>query len=312
MSKYKEFQLDEIKDYPLKSRPSKVDSDDLAHPLAEDSLSAFVRSLPRILAADRLRLLVDKIREAKEKRRAIVWGFGGHVVKVGLSPILIDLMERGFVTSLATNGSGMIHDFEMTLIGHTSEDVDEQLQTGAFGMARETGEYLNQAIVDGAAQGQGIGESVGRFLEHSEASNAELSLLLQSYRKEIPFSVFIAMGTDIIHNHPRASGEAMGKGSLIDFRIFTQQVSLLDDGGVYLNLGSAVILPEVFLKAVSLVRNSGNSLENFTTANLDFMQHYRPTRNVVERPVAKAGTGIALTGHHEIMVPLLAAMLIYG
>ena len=312
MSKYKEFKLDQIKDYPLKSRPSKVDAEDLAQPLAKDSLSAFTRSLPRILAADQLRLLVDRIREARERKRAIVWGFGGHVVKVGLSPILIDLMERGFVTSLATNGSGMIHDFEMTLIGHTSEDVDEQLRTGAFGMARETGEYLNQAIVDGAAEGQGIGESVGRFLDQGDVPNPELSLLLQSYRKEIPLSVFIAMGTDIIHNHPQASGEAMGKGSQIDFRIFTQQVSLLDDGGVYLNLGSAVILPEVFLKAVSLVRNSGSSLENFTTANLDFIQHYRPTRNVVQRPVAKTGAGIALTGHHEIMVPLLAAMLVYG
>ena len=312
MSKYKEFKLDQIKDYPLKSRPSKVDAEDLAQPLAKDSLSAFTRSLPRILAADQLRLLVDRIREARERKRAIVWGFGGHVVKVGLSPILIDLMERGFVTSLATNGSGMIHDFEMTLIGHTSEDVDEQLRTGAFGMARETGEYLNQAIVDGAAEGQGIGESVGRFLDQGDVPNPELSLLLQSYRKEIPLSVFIAMGTDIIHNHPQASGEAMGKGSQIDFRIFTQQVSLLDDGGVYLNLGSAVILPEVFLKAASLVRNSGSSLENFTTANLDFIQHYRPTRNVVQRPVAKTGAGIALTGHHEIMVPLLAAMLVYG
>ncbi len=312
MSKYKEFKPDEVKDYPLQSRSSKVDVDDLAQPLAQDSLSAFAHSLPRILAADHLRLLVDRIREAREKKRAIIWGFGGHVVKVGLSPILIDLMERGFVTALATNGSGMIHDFEMTLIGHTSEDVEEQLSTGAFGMARETGEYLNSAIIDGAAEGQGVGESVGRFLEQVDAPNPEMSLLLQSYRKEIPLCVFIAMGTDIIHNHPRASGEAMGKGSQIDFRIFTQQVSLLDDGGVYLNLGSAVILPEVFLKAVSLVRNSGSSLQNFTTANLDFIQHYRPTRNVVERPVAKAGTGIALTGHHEIMVPLLAAMLIYG
>ncbi len=312
MSKFKEFKLDQIKDYPLKSRPSKVNVKDLARPLGEDSLSAFARSLPRVLAADHLRLLVDRIREARERGRAIIWGFGGHVVKVGLSPILIDLMERGFVTALATNGSGMIHDFEMTLTGHTSEDVEEQLKTGAFGMARETGEYLNQAIIDGAAEGQGIGESVGRFLEQSDAPNPELSLLLQCFRKEIPLSVFIAMGTDIIHNHPRASGEAMGKGSQIDFRIFTHRVSLLDDGGVYLNLGSAVILPEVFLKAVALVRNSGSSLENFTTANLDFIQHYRPTRNVVQRPVARTGTGLALTGHHEIMVPLLAAMLVHG
>lgn len=312
MSKYKEFELDEIKGYSLNSRSSKVNSDHLAQPLTEDSLSAFAGSLPRLLAADNLRLLVDKIRKARERKKAIIWGFGGHVVKVGLSPILIDLMQRGFVTSLATNGSGMIHDFEMTLVGHTSENVEEQLQTGAFGMARETGEYLNQAIIDGSAQGQGIGESVGRFLSQSNAPNQALSLLLQSYSQDVPVSVFIAMGTDIIHTHPWASGESMGKGSQIDFRIFAEQVSLLNDGGVYLNLGSAVILPEVFLKAVSLVRNSGRSLESFTTANLDFIQHYRPTVNVVERPVAKDGTGIALTGHHEIMIPLLAAMLLYG
>ena len=312
MSKYKELKPDQIKDYPLESRPSKVDVSHFARPLTEDSVSALKESLPELLAADQLRTLVDKTRRAREKKRAIVWGFGGHVIKLGLAPVLIDLMERGFVTSLATNGSGMIHDFEITLSGRTSEDVDEQLRTGAFGMARETGEFLNQAINKGATQNQGIGEAVGQFLEQSDTQYPELSLLLQAYKKEVPLSVFIAMGTDIIHNHPKASGEAMGRGSQIDFRIFAHQVSLLDNGGVYLNLGSAVILPEVFLKAVSLVRNSGHSLKNFTTANLDFIQHYRPTRNVVERPVADGGTGIALTGHHEIMLPLLAAMLIYG
>ncbi|MDA2935558.1 deoxyhypusine synthase family protein, partial [Acidobacteria bacterium AH-259-D05] len=238
MSRYKEFKSDQIKYYPLESRPSKVDVSHFARPLSEDSLSSFKESLPRVLAADHLRTLVDKIREAREKKRSIVWGFGGHVVKVGLTPVLIDLLERGFVTSLATNGSGMIHDFEIALSGRTSENVEEQLQTGAFGMARETGEFLNQAIVRGAAQDQGIGESVGQFLEQSDTKYPELSLLLQAYKKKVPFSVFIAMGTDIIHNHPKASGEAMGKGSQIDFRIFTQQVSLLEDGGVYLNLGS--------------------------------------------------------------------------
>ena len=312
MSKYKEFKAEKIKDYPLESRPSKVSVDHFAQPLSEDSLSAFTASLPKLLGANDLRTLVEKIRKARETGRAIIWGFGGHVVKVGLAPVLLDLMERGFVTALATNGSGMIHDFEIALSGATSEEVGEQLGSGAFGMARETGEFLNQAISKGAQAGQGIGESVGEFLKQYDTKYPELSLLLKAHQKDIPLAVFIAIGTDIIHSHPKASGEAMGKGSQIDFRIFTQQVSLLNEGGVYLNLGSAVILPEVFLKAVSLVRNAGQPLKNFTTANLDFIQHYRPTKNVVERPVLEGGTGIALTGHHEIMIPLLAAMLIHG
>ena len=312
MSKYKEFKAEKIKDYPLESRPSKVSVNHFAQPLSEDSLSAFTASLPKLLGANDLRTLVEKIRKARETGRAIIWGFGGHVVKVGLAPVLLDLMERGFVTALATNGSGMIHDFEIALSGATSEEVGEQLGSGAFGMARETGEFLNQAISKGAQAGQGIGESVGEFLKQYDTKYPELSLLLKAHQKDIPLAVFIAIGTDIIHSHPKASGEAMGKGSQIDFRIFTQQVSLLNEGGVYLNLGSAVILPEVFLKAVSLVRNAGQPLKNFTTANLDFIQHYRPTKNVVERPVLEGGTGIALTGHHEIMIPLLAAMLIHG
>jgi len=312
MSKYKEFKAEKIRDYPLESRPSKVSVDHFAQPLSEDSLSAFTASLPKLLGANDLRTLVEKIRKARETGRAIIWGFGGHVVKVGLAPVLLDLMERGFVTALATNGSGMIHDFEIALSGATSEEVEEQLGSGAFGMARETGEFLNQAISKGAQAGQGIGESVGEFLKQYDTKYPELSLLLKAHQKDIPLAVFIAIGTDIIHSHPKASGEAMGKGSQIDFRIFTQQVSLLNEGGVYLNLGSAVILPEVFLKAVSLVRNAGQPLKNFTTANLDFIQHYRPTKNVVERPVLEGGTGIALTGHHEIMIPLLAAMLIHG
>ncbi|MDA2938032.1 deoxyhypusine synthase family protein [Acidobacteria bacterium AH-259-A15] len=310
MSKYKEFKVERVRDYPLESRPSKVNVTDFARPLEEDSVSALVASLPNLLAAGSLCTLIEKIQKAREKSRAIIWGFGGHVVKVGLTPVLIDLMERGFVTALATNGSGMIHDFEIALSGRTSEDVEQQLQSGAFGMARETGEFLNEAISKGASQSKGIGESVAEFLAQNDTNYP--SLLLEAHNKDVPCTVHIAIGTDIIHNHPQASGEAMGKGSQIDFRIFIQQVSLLHDGGVYLNLGSAVILPEVFLKAVSLVRNAGYPLENFTTANLDFIQHYRPTKNVVERPVLGSGTGIALTGHHEIMIPLMAAMLIYG
>lgn len=312
MSRYKQFQVESLRDYPLASRRSKVNVADLGAPLQEDSLSSFFRSLPNQLAARDLRQLSQRLREARDKGRAIVWGLGGHVIKVGLSRVLIDLMSRGFVTALASNGSGLIHDFELAWCGSTSEEVEEQLRSGDFGMARETGELLNRAINVGTAQGKGIGESVGEFLQENPPRYRELSLFAEAHRREIPFTVHVAIGTDIIHNHPLASGEALGKGSQVDFRILTEQVSHLNDGGVYLNVGSAVILPEVFLKAVSLVRNAGLPLGNFTTANLDFIQHYRPLRNVVSRPVAASGLGIALTGHHEIMIPLLAAMLIYG
>jgi hypothetical protein len=313
MSKYKEFRAGAVKSYPLSSRSSKVDVDSFGSPLQEDRFSAFVDSLPNLLAAEDLRLLARKILAARAAGRAVIWAFGGHVVKVGLAPILIDLMDKGFVSGLATNGAGMIHDFEIALAGHTSEDVGRGIQSGAFGMARETGEILNQAICAGAAAGQGIGESVGACLDsQSGLAHPECSLFLQAHRRNIPCTVHVAIGTDIIHMHPAASGEALGKGSLIDFRILTELVSQLDDGGVFMNIGSAVIIPEVFLKAVTLVRNAGRQLEGFTTANLDFIQHYRPTQNVLTRPVTEPGTGIALTGHHEIMVPLLAAMLRYS
>ncbi len=313
MSKFEQFFTSGINDFSLYSRPSKVDVASFGKPLAEDSISAFVESLPGFLAANDLVLLASKIREAKKNRKPVIWGFGGHVVKVGLAPILIDLMDLGYITALATNGSGMIHDFEIALAGKTSEEVDVQLKTGAFGMARETGESLNRAICEGAAADKGIGEAVGEFLcERGPAAHPESSLLVQSFERGIPFTVHVAIGTDTIHNHPQASGEALGKGSLIDFRIFTAQVSKLEGGGVYINAGSAVLLPEVFLKAVSMVRNSGQVLADFTTANLDFIQHYRPTQNVVRRPVAGQGTGLAITGHHEIMIPLLAAILKFG
>jgi len=310
MSRYKQFEIGQIKDYPLASRPSKVNVASFASPLTVDSYSAFVRSLPKVLAADQLRLLVKRIHQARRLGKPIIWAFGGHVIKVGLAPILIDLMAQGLVTSLATNGAGIIHDFEIALSGHTSEDVEKDIQDGSFGMARETGELMNRAICEGAQEGKGIGESVGFLLdEFAETLHPDCSVVLQAYRRGIPLSAHIAIGTDVIHNHPAASGEALGKASFIDFRIFTQVVSELGDGGVFLNLGSAVVIPEVFLKAVALVRNSGRTLESFTTANLDFIQHYRPTENIVKRPVGESGTGIALTGHHELMVPLLAAML---
>ena len=311
-SKHKQFRLDRLKTHPLESRKSKVTTNQFARTLSADSFSQFLDSLPDILAGRDLRLLVEKIRQAQEKDRALIWGFGGHVIKVGLAPILIDLMERGYVTALATNGSGMIHDFEIAWCGHTSEDVERHLEAGAFGMARETGEFLNEAIRSGADEDKGIGESVGEFLEQSDLKHPELSLFLQAHKKGFPCTVHLALGTDTTHVHAEALGEALGKGSMIDFRILTQQVSLLHGGGVYLNLGSAVLLPEVFLKAVSVVRNSGDPLENFTTANLDFIQHYRAQENVLRRPISGSGTGIGLTGHHEILVPLLAAALVCG
>ncbi|HXK61852.1 MAG TPA: deoxyhypusine synthase family protein [Acidobacteriota bacterium] len=310
MSRYKQFEIDQLKDYPLETRPSLVNFRAFASALERDSFSAFIDSLPKILAADQLRLLAQAIKNARDRHKPIIWAFGGHVIKVGLGPVLIQLLEDGFVSAFATNGAGMIHDFEIALAGHTSEDVEKDIQNGSFGMARETGELLNRAIREGTASEKGIGESVGSFLDgYPGVAHPELSVVLQAHRRGVPLTVHIAIGTDTIHNHPMASGEALGKGSLIDFRILTQVVCDLGDGGVFLNLGSAVVIPEVFLKTVALVRNSGRELERFTTANLDFIQHYRPTQNVVRRPVGKSGTGIALTGHHEIMVPLLAAML---
>ena len=309
VSRYKRFQVDRIVDYPLDSRHSKVRVEDFSRPFGGGNFRKFVDSLPRILAVNDLLALARRLTRGREAGRALIWGLGGHVFKVGLAPVLIDLMERGFVTALATNGSGIIHDFEIALNGGTSEEVERELDSGRFGMARETGRMLNQAINRGAEAGQGIGESVGRLLESIEPSFGDRSLLLQAFRLRVPVTVHVAFGTDTIHNHPLASGAAVGKSSQIDFQVFTHQVSRLDGGGVYLNVGSAVLLPEVFLKAVSLVRNSGRSLRGFATANLDFIQHYRPTRNVVERPLAGEGRGVALTGHHEIMVPLLAALL---
>jgi hypothetical protein len=232
------------------------------------------------------------------------------VIKVGLSPLLVDLMERGYVQSLALNGAGIIHDYEMALVGETSEEVSEGLGAGKFGMAEETGALLNRAINEGVGAGLGLGESVGAFLSELDPPHQELSLLSNAYRLTIPVTVHVAVGTDVIHMHPQASGEAIGKGSLTDFRLFASLARGLDGGGVYLNFGSAVLLPEVFLKAVSVVRNLGYPLTDFSTANFDFIRHYRPRVNVVERPVMGKGRGFDFVGHHEILMPLLAAALL--
>jgi hypothetical protein len=264
--------------------------------------------LPRILAGEDFTEVVEAIAAARARARPLLWGIGAHVVKTGLGPVLIDLMERGFVSALATNGAAIIHDFELALSGATSEEVDEALGPGRFGMADETGRVLNAAINDGVARGQGLGQAVGAWLDRSRPSHVHLSLVAAAARHQIPVTVHVGIGTDIIHMHPAASGAALGEGSLRDFRYLVSTVAKLEQG-VFLNCGSAVILPEVFLKAVALARNAGISLEGLTTVNMDFIRHYRTQTNVVARPVAGIGRGYSLVGHHELMIPLLAAAL---
>lgn len=309
---YEEFDLSDVRTYPLRSRASKVTLAQFATPYKKGAgLDGLLKSLPALLAAGDFKAVVQALLAARQGQRAIIWGLGAHVLKTGLSPVIVDLMERGFVSAIATNGAGIIHDFEIALSGATSEDVDATLGTGTFGMAEETGTQLNQAIIDGAAVGLGLGQSVGRFLIDRGAPFAQISLAAAAHRLGIPITAHVAVGTDIIHMHPRASGAAIGEASLRDFKYFTSSVARLEQG-VFLNCGSAVILPEVFLKAVAVARNAGRSLEGLTTVNLDFLRHYRPLTNVVARPTAGTGKGYSLTGHHELMLPLLAAALIEG
>jgi hypothetical protein len=307
---YEEFDLSGIRTYPLGSRRSTALADDFAKPYRPGSgMTGFLDSLPSILAARDFRAVVGAITEARASDRGIVWGFGAHVIKTGLSPVVIDLMERGFVSALATNGAGVIHDFEIALSGATSEDVDATLGAGQFGMADETGRLLNGAINAGVTSGLGIGQAVGQYLCATHPPHERISVAAAAFRLGIPLTVHVAVGTDVIHMHPAASGSALGEGSLRDFRYFASSVARLDHG-VYLNCGSAVILPEVFLKAVSLARNAGRSLAGLTTVTLDFAKLYRPQVNVVSRPTAGVGHGYYLIGHHELLIPLLAAALV--
>jgi len=305
------FDLTRTRTYPLRSRPSKVNVESFGRPhIRGGSVAEFLDGLPRILAARNLGDLARAVAKARAAGKPVLWGLGAHVIKTGLSPILIDLMDQGYVSGIALNGAGMIHDFEVALVGSTSEDVESQLEQGDFGMAEETGLLINTAVSEGSAAGLGIGESLGRYLAGIRPGHGDRSLLLQSYLRSLPVTVHVTIGADIIHNHPACSPGDTGDASHRDFRLFASLVAGLDGGGVYLNCGSAVTLPEVFLKCVTLVRNSGQGLRNFTTANLDFIQHYRPGENVIKRPVKAGGRGIALTGHHEILIPLLAAWLV--
>ncbi len=308
---YEEFDLSGVRTYPLASRASKARVEDFARPVARGgTFRAWFDSLPAILGAADLRRAVRAMVDARARDGGIVWGLGAHVVKTGVSPVLIDLMQRGWVSAVAMNGAGIIHDFEIALAGATSEDVDESLGPGRFGMAEETAVLLNEAIRRGAERGQGLGQAVAAFLADRNPPHASRSLAVAAHRLAIPLTVHVAIGTDITHMHPAASGAAIGEASLRDFRYFTSCIGRLN-GGVYLNCGSAVVLPEVFLKAVALVRNQGIPLDGLTTVNIDFLRMYRPQTNVVMRPVAgTGGAGISLVGHHEILIPLLAAALI--
>jgi hypothetical protein len=317
LSIYEDIQplgLEGVSTYPLASRPSKVTVEDFARPFGEEaSLRDFLNSLPNILAVQSIREVATRMRRARELGKPIVWGIGGHVVKTGLAPLINDLMRRGFVTGIAANGSVLVHDAEVALVGSTSEDVDATLGAGAFGAADETGRLLNDAAKRAAQDGIGLGEALGRLLVESEPKHAHLSLLCAAYRARVPFTAHVAIGTDIAHFHPQADGASLGAATHTDFRLLSELVRRMSGGGVYLNVGSAVILPEVFLKCVTLVRNLGHPLEDFTTANFDFIQSYRPLTNVVRRPTSGgAGRGFSVTGHHELTIPLLAAELLCG
>jgi hypothetical protein len=312
MSNYAKRPLDfaGLKTVSLHDRGGKVNIADFARAYSQGSgMGEWLNSLPHILAGDSFRAVVEALAGARAKKRAILWGLGGHVIKCGLAPVLAGLMRRGYATAFAMNGAAAIHDFEIALAGCTSEDVEAVLPDGRFGAAEETGCEMNRAIREGDAEGIGIGEALGRRV--AAAPHAEYSLLAQAYEQSVPVTVHVAVGTDTPHTHPSADGAAIGSASLRDFRLFCAYVADLNEGGAYLNVGSAVLLPEVFLKAVSAVRNLGHPLAGFTTANFDFLQHYRPRVNVVERPHAlSGGAGYAITGHHELMIPLLAAALI--
>ena len=301
--------VSDLRTYPLRKRHSKVRVADFAIPWKRGgSFSRFYRGLPDILAVKTLRAVAVAIAQAHRKRRPVIVGIGAHVIKVGLAPILVTLMERGLVTAVAMNGAGIIHDFELALMGHTSEEVDDEIDDGRFGMAEETGRILNNAIVEGYRKQQGMGEAVGRYINRLKAQfpNRDTSILATGATLGIPVTVHVALGTDIIHMHPAADGAAIGATSLLDFRRLAAVVARME-GGVYLNIGSAVVLPEVFLKTVSLGRNLGHRLTRITTVNMDFLSHYRPLTNVVRRPTQKGGKGYSLIGHHEIMLPLLVA-----
>jgi hypothetical protein len=304
MGRYREADLSRLGVGSVAARTTRVSVSDLARPLEPAAAAAVLDSLPRQLGAEALREAVERTVRSHHDGRPVVVMCGGHVVKVGVSPCLIALLERGVITHLAMNGAAAIHDVEMARVGRTSEDVEANLHQGTFGMVDETGDFMNRAAVEGARRGEGLGECWGKALEESRAAHRDVSLLAAAWRLGIPATVHVAIGTDTIHYHPACDGAALGDTSLRDFRIFAATLAEAR-GATVLNLGSAVLMPEVFLKALSVARNLGADLSGLTTVNFDQIQHYRPRVNVVERPTQAPGSrGLALTGHHEILVPL--------
>lgn len=290
ISPYEQIDLSKVKTYSIKDRKNLVKIENFAKLMPQEAtFKQFIDSLPDILIGADFKALISTIAQAYNQKK----------------PIIIELMKKGLISAVALNGAGIVHDFEIALIGETSEDVGKSLLDGSFGMANETGAFINEAIIEGAKQNFGIGRAVGKMISTQKLNHRQHSILYHGFELNIPVTVHIAIGTDIIHQHPDVSGEAIGKGSMIDFRIFTNQVSNLN-GGVFLNIGSAVIIPEVFLKALTIARNLGYEIEDFITANFDMIRHYRPMTNVVNRPVQKGGKGYSFIGHHEIMIPLLA------
>jgi hypothetical protein len=302
--------LEKVKTYLLSDRKSNVSSADFARTWTKgSSYKDFLNRLPNILAGGHIKAVIAALAAAAHKKKTIILGMGAHVIKVGLNPVIIDLMDRGIITGVAMNGAGIIHDLEIALTGQTSEDVAAAIDDGSFGMAQETCAFLSEALEKSDLDKDGLGHTVGRAIVDYQLPLADQSILAAGYRLGIPVTVHVAIGTDIIHMHPGFDPAATGKASHRDFRLFTSLVATLE-GGVYLNVGSAVILPEIFLKAVTLARNLGHTLDDFMSVNLDFNRHYRPLTNVIQRPTARGGTGINLVGHHEILLPLIAAGLI--
>ncbi|MCJ7498344.1 MAG: hypothetical protein MUO78_09480 [candidate division Zixibacteria bacterium] len=307
MSLYKQIDLSKIKTISISVRKSKSQVKDFAQPISnKERIKDFLGKFPNYLKASDFKALLKAINQAKTKNKPVIFMFGAHIVKLGLSPIVIDLMKKRFLSFLSTNGAGAIHDFEMALWGKTSENVEEGLKTGSFGMSEETCKRFNQISKCAVRAGQGLGESIGEYLIKNKAKFRKYSLLATAYQFKIPVTVHIGIGTDIVHQSPYFDPATTGEATFTDFKILASELSRLNNGGVVLHFGSAVILPEVFLKALSVARNITGKVENFTTANFDMVQHYRPNMNVVLRPTQNSGQGYSFTGHHEIMLPLLA------
>ncbi len=299
-----------IRTYPIRERPNKVHLGEFARAWnAGGSFSEFLDSLPRILVGNDFRAVVNATVAAVNNHRPVVVMMGAHPIKCGLNPVFVELMKRGIVNAIAFNGAGAIHDFELAMIGETSEDVQRGLDDGSFGMIDETGKLMNAALAEGVRQGIGAGRALGEAIVTGQFKQRELSILHQGVVSHIPVTVHIAIGTDIIHQHPTTDGSVLGEATYLDFQKFASVVAQLQ-GGIALNIGSAVIMPEVFLKALTIARNLGHTVEDFTTANFDMIRHYRPSENVVKRPTHKGGRGYSITGHHELLVPLWAAAVI--